>query len=123
LYDEFHEKVRTSTSPGPFQALSIQRTLTPKVDELFHRIDQDNRLAIPAVVNFEDDFDAEESDAPVQFVLPLSIVDPKLKGMFILARRRGSYYSAHRIVGREEAYSLARPIRKNVAEREWYNMF
>jgi len=104
------------------QTLCVQRMLSACVQELFNRIEQDARTAIPAVV-LESGIVVDDTDSGVQFFLPLFIVDPNLRGMYLAVRRRGRYYRAYRIVGGNEAYTLARPINRPLIDREWWNVY
>lgn len=125
VLDECREKIPSwvvGATELVMQTLVVQRMLSKCVQELFDRIDQDYRLAIPAVA-VDEDLIVDVSDSPVQFLLPLSIVDHNLRGTFLATRRRGGYYRAYRLVNREKAYELARPIRKNLFEKEWWNVF
>jgi hypothetical protein len=126
VLDECREKIPSwigDATESVMHTLSVQRMLATRVQEIMDRIDQDNRLAIPAVVPTDDILMSEESDSNVQFLLPLSAVDPTLKGVYLVARRRGGFYRAHRLIGSAEAYSLARPIRKNLFDKEWWTIF
>ncbi|KAL0482793.1 hypothetical protein AKO1_014229 [Acrasis kona] len=104
------------------QTLCVQRMLSACVQELFNRIEQDYRTAIPGVV-LESGIVHDDGDSCIQFFLPLFMVDVSLRGMYLCVRRRGRYYRAYRIAGRNEAYALARPISRPLMDKEWWKVY